>query len=210
MRMVMATRNRGKAAELQQLLGDLAVDILTMDSFSEVPEIEETGQTFRENAVLKAQTVARYTHLPVLADDSGLAVDALGGQPGVYSARFAGEPYNDEKNNRKLLALLKGIPPEQRTARFVSSLAFITADGLLKVTEGYCEGFILEEPRGNGGFGYDPLFYLPTLGKTMAELSPTEKNQISHRGKALREMLPFLRQYLQQQQEQDNGEKEEQ
>ncbi|MGI6607160.1 MAG: XTP/dITP diphosphatase [Peptococcia bacterium] len=196
MQIVMATRNRGKAAELQQLLGDLAVDFLTLDSFSEIPEIEETGQTFRENAVLKAQTVAHYTLLPTLADDSGLSVDALGGQPGVYSARFAGEPYSDEKNNRKLLALLKGVPLQQRTARFVSALAFITADGLLKVSEGYCEGFILEEPRGSGGFGYDPLFYLPSFGKTMAELSPTEKNQISHRGKALREMLPFLRQYL--------------
>lgn len=196
--MVMATRNHGKADELTQLLADLSVEILTLDRLGGVPEIEETGANFRENAILKAQAAAQFSLLPVLADDSGLAVDALAGQPGVYSARFAGEPSSDEKNNLKLLELLKDIPVEQRTARFVSTIAFITPEGLLKVTEGFCEGIILKEPRGTGGFGYDPLFYLPTLGKTMAELSKTEKNEVSHRGKALRAMLPLLREYLQQ------------
>lgn len=197
-KMIMATRNHGKAAELAQLLADLAVEILTLDHFSAFPDIEETGATFHENAVLKARAAAQYSSLPALADDSGLAVDALAGQPGVYSARFAGEPCSDTKNNQKLLELLKDIPLERRTARFVSTIAFITPEGVIKVTEGFCEGIILPEPRGTGGFGYDPLFYLPALGKTMAELSKTEKNQISHRGKALRAMLPFLREYLQQ------------
>jgi len=197
-KLVMATRNRGKAEELKALLGDLTVEILTLDHFSGLAEIAETGASFRENACLKAHAVAGFTKLSALADDSGLVVDALGGKPGVYSARFAGEPSSDERNNAKLLDLLQGVPLPERTARFVCVMAFVTPEGDLKVTEGLCEGLILEEPRGTGGFGYDPLFYLPALEKTMAELSKEEKNRISHRSKAFAAMLPFLREYWQQ------------
>ncbi len=192
-KIVMATRNRGKAIELKKLLADFSVEILTLADLSGMPEVEETGATFRENALLKAKAAAEFAHLPSLADDSGLEVDALAGQPGVYSARFAGEPASDEKNNHKLLERLRGIPKEQRTARFVCTIALVTPDGQVEMTEGRCEGIILEELRGTGGFGYDPLFYVSELGKTMAELTGEEKNEVSHRGKALRAMLPFLR-----------------
>ena len=195
-KIMMATRNKGKVIELKELLTDFPVEILTWADLSGMPEVEETGATFRENALLKAKAAAEFAHLPSLADDSGLEVDALAGYPGVYSARFAGEPASDEKNNGKLRELLRGIPMEQRTARFVCTIAFVTPDGQVETAEGRCEGVILEEPRGTGGFGYDPLFYVPELGKTMAELTREEKNKVSHRGKALRAMLPFLKRFF--------------
>jgi XTP/dITP diphosphohydrolase len=195
----MATRNRGKISELKKLLPDIEdvhAEIYSLEDLPGIPETEETGVTFLENALLKAGTAADFSGFISLADDSGLVVDALGGKPGVYSARFAGESCNDTDNNQKVLQLLEGIPFNERTARFVSSIAIVTPDGESYNTEGICEGIILEEPRGSGGFGYDPLFYIPELGKTMAELNMEEKNKISHRGKALRASLPILRKLL--------------
>lgn len=196
-KIVMATRNKGKVEELRKLLENLPVEIYTLQDFPDLPEIEETGATFLENALQKARMAAEFTQFISLADDSGLEVDALGGQPGVYSARFAGEPCDDYNNNLKLLALLQKTPSEQRTARFLSVLALVTPDGLKYTAEGRCEGIILEQLRGTGGFGYDPLFYLPVFGKTMAELTLEEKNAVSHRGKALKAIAPLLRGLLQ-------------
>ena len=195
-KIVMATRNQGKVEELRKLLEDVPVQIYTLQDFPHLPEIPETGTTFRENALQKAGKAAELTQLISLADDSGLAVDALGGQPGVYSARFAGEPSHAENNNLKLLKLLQKTPFAQRTARFLSVIAIATPDGQTYTAEGCCEGIILEQLRGTGGFGYDPLFYLPVFGKTMAELTLEEKNAVSHRGKALQTIAPFLRKLL--------------
>lgn len=191
-KLLMATHNQGKAAELRNLLADLPVQILTLADFPDEFVIEETGTTFLENALQKAKAAAEFFGLPTLADDSGLEVDALQGQPGVYSARFAGEPCDDQRNNLKLLQLMQGIPTAQRTASFVSVIAFVTPQGQVFTTEGHCEGIILESLRGTGGFGYDPLFYLPELGKTMAELTLAEKNTVSHRAKALKAMVSEL------------------
>lgn len=190
--LVLATRNPGKVREMVTLLADLGVTVRSLSDVPGAPEVEEDGRTFAENAVKKAETIARFTGLPALADDSGLEVDALGGAPGVFSARYAGEGASDAANNAKLLAALAGVPPERRTARYRCVLA-LAVPGMPTVTvEGVCEGRIAEQPRGSGGFGYDPLFYLPHKGKTMAELAPEEKNAISHRGQALRRLKALL------------------
>lgn len=183
--LVVASRNRHKLRELEQLLAGVAVALRGLDAYPGATEVEEDGQTFRENAVKKARAAAVYTGEWALADDSGLEVDALGGQPGVRSARFAGEPRDDARNNERLLELLAGVPAEGRTARFRSVVALAGPAGELEVVEGTVEGRIIERPRGTGGFGYDPLFLLPELGKTLAELSPEEKNAVSHRGRAV-------------------------
>jgi XTP/dITP diphosphohydrolase len=196
MKLVLATRNPGKVRELSQLLSPLGYEVLSLEHFPGVPEVVEDGATFRDNAVKKATAVARHTGQLALADDSGLEVDYLGGAPGVHSARFAGEGHDDRANNEKLLRLLAGVPPEKRTARFRCVVAVATPEGKVLTTEGTCEGIIAEEPRGEGGFGYDPLFYVPSCGKTFAELEPEVKNRISHRGRALalmREILAGLR-----------------
>jgi XTP/dITP diphosphohydrolase len=191
-KILMATHNRGKATELKNLLEELPIRILTLEDYPDKPIVEEKGTSFLENALQKAKEAVEFSGLISLADDSGLEVDALGGQPGVYSARFAGEPCDYQKNNLKLLRFLQGIPLPQRTARFVSVIALITPEGQVYTAEGRCEGVILEELRGTGGFGYDPLFYLPSWGKTMAELTLEEKNMVSHRCKALRKIAPLL------------------
>jgi XTP/dITP diphosphohydrolase len=196
MKLVLATRNPGKVRELSQLLSPLGYEVLSLEHFPGVPEVVEDGATFKDNAVKKATAVARHTGQLALADDSGLEVDYLGGAPGVRSARFAGEGHDDRANNEKLLRLLAGVPPEKRTARFRCVVAVATPEGKVLTTEGTCEGIIAEEPRGEGGFGYDPLFYVPSCGKTFAELDPEVKNRISHRGRALalmREILAGLR-----------------
>ncbi|MCS5695277.1 XTP/dITP diphosphatase [Desulfofundulus thermocisternus] len=196
MKLVLATRNPGKVRELSQLLSPLGYEVLSLEHFPGVPEVVEDGATFKDNAVKKATAVARHTGQLALADDSGLEVDYLGGAPGVRSARFAGEGHDDRANNEKLLRLLAGVPPEKRTARFRCVVAVATPEGKVLTTEGTCEGIIAEEPRGEGGFGYDPLFYVPSCGKTFAELEPEVKNRISHRGRALalmREILAGLR-----------------
>jgi len=191
-KLLMATHNQGKATELRDLLANLPLQILTLADFPEASVIEETGSTFLENALQKAKAAAEFSGLPILADDSGLEVDALQGQPGVYSARFAGEPGNDQQNNLKLLQLMQGSSPAQRMARFVSVIVLVLPQGQVYTTEGRCEGIILDCFRGTSGFGYDPLFYLPELGKTMAELTLEEKNMVSHRAKALMAMVPRL------------------
>lgn len=193
---LMATRNKGKAEELADLLQDLPVQILTLQDFPDLAEVEETGLTFTENAALKADFAAKETGLITLSDDSGLEVDALNGEPGVYSARFAGEPSDDQQNNLKLLELLHGLPLEQRTARFVSVIALVNPISSEKreifYSSGTCEGLILEDMHGDGGFGYDPLFFVPSLQKTFAQLTLEEKNLVSHRGQALRQVVPIL------------------
>jgi len=186
---VLATRNAGKIAELEALLAGFGVRVIGLDAFPEIGEIEETGRTFAENARLKARTVAQATGLVALADDSGLAVDALSGAPGVYSARYSGENATDATNNAKLLAALAGVPEAQRGCRFISVVAAIAPNGAESLAEGRWEGRVLDAPRGGGGFGYDPLFLDPELGRAAAELAPAEKNARSHRGRALRALL---------------------
>ncbi|REJ36627.1 MAG: non-canonical purine NTP pyrophosphatase [Bacillota bacterium] len=184
-KLVVATRNRKKWQELAALLADLPVEVLGLDAFPGAPEVEETGETFADNARLKAVAAARHTGHWAIADDSGLEVDALGGRPGVYSARFAGPGATDAANNELLLKLLDGVPPEKRRARFRCAIAIASPSGETWVDEGVCEGIITDAPRGDGGFGYDPLFLVPELGKTFAEMGETVKNRISHRARAL-------------------------
>ena len=175
----------GKINEIKAVLSELSFEVVGLTD-DDIPDAEETGDTFRENAVIKANHYSQYTGEYCLADDSGLEVDALDGEPGVYSARYAGANATDDDNNRKLLAALAHIPAEQRTARFRSVLALAGPDGNLLLAEGVCEGVVLDKARGKGGFGYDPLFLLPEYGKTLAEMTLEEKNRVSHRGNALR------------------------
>ncbi|KRN97950.1 XTP/dITP diphosphatase [Companilactobacillus kimchiensis] len=185
---IIATKNAGKAREFKRVFNDQEFVIKTLLDFPDFPEIRETGKTFAENATLKAHAVMEQFGLPTIADDSGLQVDALYGQPGIYSARYAGD-HNDAANNAKLLSELGGVPKEKRTARFVSTLVFANPkndDDL--IVEGEVKGLIGSFPEGDDGFGYDPLFYVPELGKTMAQLSIDEKNAISHRGNAIKKL----------------------
>lgn len=191
-RLVVATRNGGKLLEVTSFLSDLGLEFLSLRDFPDFPPVLEDGSTFWENAEKKARAAAQYTNLPALADDSGLEVDYLGGAPGVLSARFAGREGDDEANNAKLLRLLKGVPLKDRTARFRCVLAVVTPAGGVIAVEGTIEGYIATEPRGSGGFGYDPLFVIPEYNCTMAELDLTEKNRISHRGKALAKLRERL------------------
>lgn len=181
-RLVVATKNQGKVRELRALLSDLPLELLSAD---DMPEVDETGSTFEENALLKARAAAAWSGEWALADDSSLEVDALNGGPGVHSNRFAGENTTEAQRNTRLLELVEGVPPERRTCRYRAAVAIAAPDGRTWVTEGACEGVLLTEYRGTHGFGYDPLFYLPEAGQTMAELDPATKNRISHRARAL-------------------------
>ncbi|MGC8754389.1 MAG: XTP/dITP diphosphatase [Thermosulfidibacteraceae bacterium] len=200
MKIVVATKNQGKIREIKELLGDIeGLEILSMIDFDDLKdvEIEENGATFEENAYIKALFVAKKTGLPALADDSGLEVDVLGGRPGVKSARFGGPGLTDGERNEKLLALLKNVPLKDRTARFKCVMVLVVPPDFERyVTYGVCEGVIVDKPRGTFGFGYDPIFYLPKFGKTMAELTTEEKNAMSHRGKALRTMKEIIKEVL--------------
>lgn len=192
---LIATHNMKKRDELQRILSPLGVHVLTADEAGvDLTDVEETGTTFEENALLKARSGCKEGKMPCIADDSGLCVDALDGAPGVYSARFAGEHGNDDKNNEKLLSLLSDVPPEKRTARFVSTVACVFPDGRELVVRGECEGKIGYEKRGENGFGYDPLFYVGE--RTFAEFTPEEKDAVSHRGNALRALVKALPTYL--------------
>lgn len=192
-RLLLATTNPGKVREIREMTADRADLVwVGLDSFPNVPDALETGQTFAENARLKALHYAAATGLHSLADDSGLVVDALGGAPGVYSARYAGFPRSDAANNRKLVQALSGITLQGRSARFECAMAFVSPTAVLFESAGCFEGLIIDEPRGTNGFGYDPHFLVPSLGRTAAELSPEEKHAVSHRGRALREMLPRI------------------
>lgn len=182
--LVVATNNEHKLRELAAMLADLPVRVLGLREFPGAPPVNETGTTFAENAILKARAAAEHTGRWAMADDSGLEVDALDGQPGVYSARFAGPDATDGENNDKLLRLLEHVPDEERTARFRCALALVSPTGEIFVDEGTCEGVIARAPRGSGGFGYDPLFVVPELGRTFAELPPSVKDRISHRARA--------------------------
>jgi XTP/dITP diphosphohydrolase len=186
MRLVLATRNPHKVRELTRLLGTAGVEFYSCREFPDVPEVEEDGATLEENAAKKALVVARATGLPTLADDTGLEVDALGGAPGVLSARYAGEDATYEDNNRKLLKALAGVTTGDRGASFRCVVALATPEGDVHLVEGRTRGRILEAPRGSGGFGYDPLFEPLGSGRTYAEMSPAEKNEVSHRGRAVR------------------------
>lgn len=190
-RLVLATRNPGKVRELQHLLADLDIRCEGLDRHPRVEPAEETGATYAENALAKAHAVARACHLPALADDSGLEVDALGGRPGVHSARYSGG--GDAENVRLLLQQLLGVPAARRTARFRCVIAVAWPDGRELLAEGSCEGTIAEAPRGSAGFGYDPIFVEPTSNLTFAELPAERKNAISHRARALAALKAGLR-----------------
>jgi XTP/dITP diphosphohydrolase len=183
---VLATRNAGKTEELRRLLADFPVAVLNLGGFGPTPPVEEDGATFEENAVKKARSTARVLGLPALADDSGLTVEALGGAPGVRSARYAGKHASDADNNAKLLKELE--EEENRVAAFVCVVAVAVPWGPALVYEGRCAGLITREPTGTEGFGYDPVFFYPPLQKTFAQLTTEKKNQVSHRGRALREL----------------------
>jgi XTP/dITP diphosphohydrolase len=189
---MVATQNRGKVREIKKVMKGLGFRILSLNDFSGVPQIEEDGKNFLENALKKARFYSRYFGRLTLADDSGLEVDVLRGRPGVYSARYAGEGASTQENNRKLLKEMEAIPLSKRGARFKCVLALVSPEGKEVVVEGSCRGRIGFKEIGKKGFGYDPLFVLPSYGKTMAQLSVEEKNRISHRGKALRKLRKII------------------
>ena len=191
MKIVLATHNHDKEIELQHSLQGLGVEICSLSEYPDIGDIEETGTTLLENSLLKAHTVHDRTGLPAIADDTGLEVDALDGAPGVYSARFAGADATYEDNVNKLLSVMEGVSDDMRSARFRTVISFV--DEIQELwTEGFIEGRITEDPRGNMGFGYDPVFYVPRLEKTFAELSTADKNKISHRGLALQKLRKIL------------------
>jgi XTP/dITP diphosphohydrolase len=190
--LVLATRNRHKGEELAALLGDLGITIRTLDEFPDAPDVVEDGDTCEANAVKKARAIAEFTGLPAVADDTGLEVDALGGRPGIYAARYAGEDATYEDNCRKLLRELAGVPRERRTARFLTVAAIALSSGEVRVAQGTLDGVIAEAASGTLGFGYDPVFLIPELGKTLAELPADKKNCISHRAKAFAKMREIL------------------
>ena len=196
MKLIIATNNNDKEKELKSVLDDFPVEVMSLDQFPEIGEIEETGSTLYENAKLKAVTVNKITNMPCLGDDTGLEVDALSGAPGVYSSRYAGENVSYEDNVMKLLRELRSTPSEKRTARF-RTIIFYTDGERELYTQGEIKGFITEEQRGKSGFGYDPVFYIPEVKKTMAELTSAEKNKLSHRGQAMRKFRKLLLGFIQ-------------
>lgn len=190
MKIVAATGNKGKIREFQEILGTMGCEIISMKDMGIDIDIEENGTTFEENALIKARAIAKLCDYPVISDDSGLCVDALDGAPGIYSARFAGEDADDSDRNRHLLKLLDGI--ENRKAHYVAAIAFITSDGKEMTTVGRTNGEILLEEQGTGGFGYDPLFFCTEINKCFGLATPDEKNEVSHRGRALRKLYEIL------------------
>ena len=196
MEIVLATTNPNKLREFRAMLQDIDIEVVSLDSFSNCPEIIEDGESFAENALKKARTIAQHTGCMTLADDSGLEVDFLGGMPGIYSARYAGEKADDRKNNEKLLKKLKDVPTGKRGARFKCVIAAVAPDGAKQVVEGAYPGIIIPEPRGSNGFGYDPIFLDEQTGLTYAEMDPEYKNRISHRSQAIRELKKILPRFL--------------
>ena len=197
LKIVVASRNAHKVSEIQSLLGDLPVQLVTIDAVAPDAELREDENTFEGNALAKAHQAARATGLVAIADDSGLEVDALEGEPGVWSARYAGLPTDDARNNEKLLVSLAGIPTAARKARYQCCAVFVdlqNSESLVRF--GACEGQILKAAQGTGGFGYDPLFFLPQLGKTMAQIDLAEKNSLSHRAKAFKSLAEAMKVYL--------------
>jgi len=194
-KIIFATGNKDKVKEIQMILADLGVEVVTMKEAGICLDIEENGTTYEENAMIKARAVAMYTDAIVMADDSGLEIDYLNKEPGVYSARYLGEDTSYRIKNANLISRLDGVPDEKRTARFVCAIGAVFPDGTEVTTRGTIEGIIGYEEKGANGFGYDPIFYVPRFGKTTAELSEEEKNQVSHRGNALRLMKEELKKY---------------
>ena len=196
-KLVLATGNRGKLAEIMEIVAPLGIKVVPQSEFA-VPEVEESGLSFVENAIIKARNAARYSGLPALADDSGLEVDALHGAPGIYSARYAGDERDDQANNRLLLSRLAGIPADKRTARFQCVIVFLRRpdDPVPLICHADWVGRITDRPKGENGFGYDPLFLVDGMQLTSAELSAEEKNRISHRGRALAMLAAQLRVWM--------------
>ncbi len=193
MNIVLATRNKKKIEEIKRIVKDMPITIYTLNDFPDCPDVKEDGNTFEENAVKKAMAVSKYTKMPALADDSGLEVYALGGAPGVLSARYAGEGADDRRNFEKLLSEMKLISDEKRGARFACCIALSFPDGKVETFMGYAEGRIGREPRGSKGFGYDPVFYPIGHNKTFAEMTDEEKDALSHRGTALKKLYEYLK-----------------
>lgn len=195
-KVIIATKNKGKAKEFSSLLSEYGIEVITLLDIEHAPDIAETGQTFEENAILKAEGIAAYTNHFVIADDSGLIIDELDGMPGIFSARYAGEQKNDEANIEKVLHEMKDVPKGKRTARFYCALALAGPDIKTEVVHGTCEGTILFERQGDGGFGYDPIFCVSSLNQSMAELSASEKNRISHRREALNNLKSIVEKHF--------------
>ena len=195
-KLIIATNNKDKLKEFKHILRDTGIEILAAADFTDFPDVEETGSTLEENALLKARAVYDKYRLPCVADDTGLEVDCLDGEPGVYSSRYAGEDASYDDNCRKLLSVIALEPLDNRKARFRTVMAFIDKQGQAHTAEGIIEGEIIDQKRGHNGFGYDPVFLVPDLGKTLAELSPDQKNKISHRHNALINILPIIRDKL--------------
>jgi XTP/dITP diphosphohydrolase len=193
-KILVATRNQGKVAEIRSLLQDMSIRFLSLNSFPELPDVLEDGETFEENALKKARVMALATGIAALADDSGLCVDALNGRPGVLSARHAGKGASDEKKCARILEEMKDVPDPLRTARFICVLALVAPNGEEELFRGLCEGRIIREMRGASGFGYDPIFYHPESELTFAEMDREAKNRVSHRGRALWELRNYLTQ----------------
>jgi XTP/dITP diphosphohydrolase len=196
--LIIATNNKDKLKEFRHILTDTGIEILSAGDFADFPDVEETGVTLEENALLKARTVFEKYHIPCVADDTGLEVDCLHGEPGVYSSRYAGSEATYDDNCRKLLSVIALEPPGDRAARFRTVMAFIDQQGRAYTAEGMIEGEIIDEKRGQNGFGYDPVFLIPGLGKTLAELPADQKNRISHRHNALINILPIIKDKLMQ------------
>lgn len=194
-KIVFATGNKGKIKEIQMILADLNVEVITMKEAGIVIDIEENGQTYEQNALIKARAVAEHTDYIVMADDSGLEIDYLNNEPGIYSARYMGEDTSYRIKNANLIERLEGVADEERTARFVCAIAAVFPDGNEVTTRGIIEGRIGYEEKGSNGFGYDPIFYVPKFDKTTAQLTEEEKNQVSHRGNALKLMKEELKKY---------------
>lgn len=186
-KLIVATKNKGKLSEIKTFLDPFSIEVISLNDLPELPNIIENGQSFAENALIKAQTICQALQVPVIADDSGLTITALNDEPGIYSARYAGD-HDDMANNQKVLMKLKNVPSKRRQASFHTVIVGVKPDGSQIMTEGQVDGLILETPRGINGFGYDPLFYYEPYQKTLAEMSPSEKNSISHRGKALKKL----------------------
>ncbi|WP_064092537.1 XTP/dITP diphosphatase [Rossellomorea aquimaris] len=195
-KVIIATKNKGKAKEFQQMFAPYGYEVQTLLDLPQIEDVEETGVTFEENAILKAETVAQELRALVIADDSGLSIDALDGRPGVYSARYAGEDKSDERNMVKVLDELESVKDADRTARFHCVLAIAGPGIKTETVTGTCEGRILNEKRGDNGFGYDPIFFVPSLNKTMAQLTPEEKSSISHRGNALKQLRERISDFI--------------
>lgn len=192
-KILVATRNIGKIKEISAILQGISIELLSLNSFPELPDVLEDGETFEENALKKARVMALATGIGALADDSGLCVDALNGRPGVLSARYGGEGASDEEKCARILEEMKDVPDSLRMARFICFLALVAPNGGEKLFKGVCEGKIIREMRGARGFGYDPIFYHPGSGLTFAEMDSEAKNRVSHRGRALREFRNYLK-----------------